>query len=255
MTTGRGPARRAVEGAPQREASLVSRAYESLKERIITLSFLPGQYLNEASVCDLLELGRTPVHQAFQRLQVEGLVEVMPRKGIVVLPDSISEILKILDSRLTVEPELARKACETALRPDARKALRALAVRTDENREPPDIAAFTANDRAFHARIGELSGNKVMSEFARRLHERSTRFWYLRLWQTLDVPRTNGQHAAIADAICRGDADRASDAMREHITVLKKVLEALDRAAPSRPERDTGGPTRPRSARRGKGVA
>ena len=49
------------------------------------------------------------MHQALQRLELEGLVEIMPRKGVIVLPDSISEIIKILESRATVEAELAQR--------------------------------------------------------------------------------------------------------------------------------------------------
>ena len=82
---------------PRKKASLVGTAYEQIKESIITLHFLPGQYLNEGSICALLQVGRTPVHQALQRLELEGLVEIMPRKGVIVLPDSISEIIKILN--------------------------------------------------------------------------------------------------------------------------------------------------------------
>jgi len=68
------------------------------KEKIITLYFLPGQYLNEAAISSLLDVGRTPVHQALQRLEIDGLVEIMPRKGVIVLPDSIADdIAAILD--------------------------------------------------------------------------------------------------------------------------------------------------------------
>src|SRR3982074_1440672 len=83
---------------PAKPNSLVAKAYEEIKEKIITLYFLPGQYINEAAISSLLDVGRTPVHQALQRLELEGLVEIMPRKGVVVLPDSISEIIKILPS-------------------------------------------------------------------------------------------------------------------------------------------------------------
>ena len=85
--------------APIKHGSLVAKAYEDIKEKIITLYFLPGQYLNEAAISGLLQVGRTPVHQALQRLELEGLVEIMPRKGVVVLPDSISEIIKILEGK------------------------------------------------------------------------------------------------------------------------------------------------------------
>src|SRR5688572_10313269 len=78
--------------------SLAAQAYEQIKEKILTLHFLPGQYLNEGALCAMLDAGRTPVHQALQRLELEGLVEIMPRKGVIVQPDSIMEVVKILDS-------------------------------------------------------------------------------------------------------------------------------------------------------------
>jgi DNA-binding GntR family transcriptional regulator len=207
----------------ERTGSLVDLAYEQIKERIITVFFLPGQYLNEGAICALLGLGRTPVHQALHRLELEGLVEIMPRKGVIVLPDSIAEILKILDSRTAVEPELARHAAEHAT-PGMAAELKVLArfKKIDENMS--DIDAFTISDRAFHRKLGEISGNHVMGEFARNLHERSWRYWYLHLWQTLDIEASNRQHMAIADAVAAGDGEAAAQAMREHISSLKQRL-------------------------------
>ena len=84
--------------------------------------------------------------------------------------------------------------------------------------------AFIASDRAFHRKLAERSGNTVLSDFAQQLHERSIRYWYLHLWQTMDVQATTRQHAAIADAIARHDGERAAAAMREHIESLKGRL-------------------------------
>ncbi len=216
--------------------SLVEQAYESIKERIINLHFLPGQYLNEAAICAQLRLGRTPVHQALQRLQLEGLVDVLPRKGIIVQPDSLAEIMKILDSRVTVEPELARAAARRVaageIAADDLARLKQVATATVD-KDPPDIAAFTANDRWFHREVAQLSGNPIMSDFARVLHERSTRFWYLNLWQTIDVPATNLQHADIADAIAAGDDKLAGRRMLDHIAALRARLEKLQRLSPA----------------------
>src|SRR5581483_3676924 len=91
------PVKKSVAARPAKDGSLADTAYAALKEKIVKLYFLPGQYLNEGALCELLGVGRTPVHQALQRLQLEGLVEVMPRKGVIVQPGSIPEILKILD--------------------------------------------------------------------------------------------------------------------------------------------------------------
>ncbi|MBD9597408.1 GntR family transcriptional regulator [Ensifer sp. ENS05] len=223
--------------------SLVQQAYEQIKEKVITLHFLPGQYLSEGAICEQLQLGRTPVHQALQRLHLEGLVDVLPRKGIIVQPDSIAEIVRILDSRLTVEPELARLAAQRVRdgelkEKDLARLMRA-ANATDPVLQPPDLSNFTSNDREFHREIALLSGNPIMGDFARVLHERSTRFWYLHLWQTIDVPLTNTQHEAIAKAIASGDPETAGSQMQAHIKALRErllrvqSLSPLQRGAPS----------------------
>jgi GntR family transcriptional regulator, rspAB operon transcriptional repressor len=214
---------------PGKPNSLVVKAYEQIKEKIITLYFLPGQYLNEAAISSLLDVGRTPVHQALQRLALEGLVEIMPRKGVVVLPDSISEIIKILESRAAVEAELAKAAADHISADDG-KELVALANATRHTRSGPGMDDFIACDRAFHRKLAECSGNSVLSDFAQQLHERSIRYWYLHLWQTMDVQATTRQHATIAEAIARHDGERAAAAMREHIDSLKGRLAHVQEA-------------------------
>src|SRR5207247_7287118 len=99
-----------------RNSSLTQKAYEDLKERIIVGYFLAGQYLKEGDISDQLGYGRTPVHQALQRLQAEDLVEVVPRKGVIIQPDSISQIMEVLDARQLIESELAAAAAEAASR-------------------------------------------------------------------------------------------------------------------------------------------
>jgi DNA-binding GntR family transcriptional regulator len=210
----------------EKAGSLVARAYEEIKERIIKAYFLPGQYLNEGAICALLGLGRTPVHQALQRLQLDRMVEILPRKGVIVLPDSIAEVIKILDSRMAVEPELARHAAERAT-PDGAAELKALAGVQKSDPNLPDIDAFTTSDRAFHRKLAEISGNQMLSDFARNLHERSWRFWYLHLWQTLDIAASTREHTAIADAVAAGDGDAAAEAIRAHITSLRERLSQI----------------------------
>lgn len=204
-------------------ASLAEQAYAFVKREIITMRLRPSEVLNEAELMALTGIGRTPVHQALQRLELEGLVEIMPRKGVVVLPDSISEIIKILDSRAAVEAELAKAAAAHISTEDGKELL-ALANATKHARNGPGIDDFIACDRAFHRKLAERSGNSVLSDFAQQLHERSIRYWYLHLWQTMDVQATTRQHAAIAEAIARHDGERAAAAMREHIESLKGRL-------------------------------
>src|SRR5262249_58765623 len=90
-----GPGDRKVVASRRRlpRQSLRDAAYEAIKHRIITCKFKPGECINEASVSALLGLGRTPVHQAIDRLMLEEMVEVIPRKGVIVKPVILQDVM------------------------------------------------------------------------------------------------------------------------------------------------------------------
>ena len=103
--------------SPAREAaptSLLDTAYEQIKRRIAICVFRPGDHLNEAELSAMLGIGRTPVHQALDRLMVEGLVQVMPRKGIIVKPASLDEVLQTIEVRVLNECYCVRLAADRA---------------------------------------------------------------------------------------------------------------------------------------------
>jgi DNA-binding GntR family transcriptional regulator len=214
-----------------RSASLTQQAYEAIKEKVITLYFLPGQYLNEAAICDLLQLGRTPVHQALQRLQLEGLIDVVPRKGVIIQPDSIGQIAEFLNARLVVEPEIARLAAAHAAAKDIEE-LQAILDNGFARNGGGEINAFVECDHAFHKKISEMSGSRVLGDFTRSLHERCTRAWYLHLWQTLDTAASDKQHRAILKAIRNRDGDAAARAMRAHLSSLRERVLRVQHSAP-----------------------
>src|SRR5437660_3792538 len=104
---GAGPRNRKVGAVESRRRlprqSLRDAAYEAIKHRIITCKFKPGECINEASVSALLGLGRTPVHQAIDRLMLEEMVEVIPRKGVIVKPVILQDVMQMIDVRLINE--------------------------------------------------------------------------------------------------------------------------------------------------------
>ena len=232
----RSPASRSRSAAAKSEltnASLTLKAYEELKERIIVGYFLAGQYLKEGDISSQLGLGRTPVHQALQRLHVEGLVEVVPRKGVIIQPDSIPQIMEILDARFIIESELAAGAAENGTKEEAGELDRILAGQGQASGAGA-IDAFIEVDRAFHARIATMSRNKILGDFAKSLHERSIRYWYLQMWQTMDTVATQREHRAVLDAIRKGDRKGASRAMRAHIKSLRDRLAEIQSHGPRR---------------------
>lgn len=209
---------------------LADRAYAEIKQRINTLFWLPGQHLNQAAISAGLGLGRTPVHQALKRLEQDGLVGIVPRRGVIIQANPIARIIEVLDARWVVEGEIARQAATRATPADV-AALEAM-LRSEGKPARQDhggavIDAFIEADRAFHARIAALSGNAVLEDVVRGLHERSTRQWYPTLWQTMDHARTGGQHRAVVAALAARDGAAACEAMRAHLDDLRARLRAL----------------------------
>lgn len=222
-----------VGGEGRSTASLTQRAYEALRDKILTLHFLPGQYLNESTISQALQLGRTPVHQALQRLQQEGLVAIVPRKGILIEPDSIAKILEVLDARAVIEPELVRAATRHVAG-ESIAALERVLERDSSAHGGGAIEAFVELDREFHGVLTDMSGNRILGEFAKTLHDRSARYWQAYMWQTFDPKTTARQHRRILDALAAGNAQDAADAMRDHILDLRSRLVHLQANAPRR---------------------
>ena len=95
-------------------AKSIDAAYEAIKYRIITCNFRPGECINEAGISALLGFGRTPVHEAIDRLMLEDFVEVIPRKGVIVKPVNRQDVMQMVDVRLINETACARLAVTRA---------------------------------------------------------------------------------------------------------------------------------------------
>lgn len=154
--------RRERAASPPPQLSLTERAYAEIKQRIITLGYRPGQFLNESTICGQLAIGRTPVHEALHRLKLEGLVEIIPRKGILVRPDSLNDVIALLDARLVVEAHSIGLAAERASAAVLAK-LSDLLRRSQRTIASGSMAEFMALDVQFH---GERAG--VRQSGARR---------------------------------------------------------------------------------------
>jgi len=196
--------------------SLRDIAYDRIKHLIITCSFRPGEYINELQLSTRLGIGRTPVHQALDRLMVEGLVDVIPRKGVIVKPVTLNEVLNIIDVRLLNEGHCARLA---AMRGDSSDlaTLAEVLKRTEHWSAKRNVEKMMLLDREFHLAVAKASKNDVLAELLRTLHERSLRFWFISLNEPGHFSAVQGEHAAIIKAILERDADTAELAMRAHI--------------------------------------
>ena len=203
--------------------SLSEQAYAAIKQRIITLRFGPGTYLNVAAIAELLGIGRTPVHQAVRRLAHEGMIEIMPRKGMIVKPVSLHDVMAIAEVRLVNEPYCVRLAAENAQRQDI-TALERILRRAGRAAKAGDTEAMMLADRDFHCAISGIAGNQILAEILRNLHERSLRFWFISLHQSSHQQEVDREHASILRAIKDHDADAAEQAMRRHIESFRNTI-------------------------------
>lgn len=213
--------------APRRRGepviSLRDTAYEAIKRRIITCDLKPGEVLSEGVLSSELNIGRTPVHQAIDRLAADGLIDVLPRKGIMVKPISLNEIFDIIDVRLVNEAFCVRKVAELAEPADL--------ARLSENLDATWAAAKSREietmmnlDRAFHASLAASSRNSLLPDIMGNLHDRSTRIWFISLRSNEHHVRVCEQHAAVVEGIRKHDPDQAEKAIRDHIEAFRENI-------------------------------
>ncbi len=211
--------------------SLREAAYQAIKHRIITCAFKPGEYLNEAYISSALGIGRTPVHQAIDRLMLDGLVEVIPRKGVIVKPVSFDEIMQIVEVRLLNESYCVRLAAERAGHDDVAQ-LSDILARARQWTEARNSEHLMLLDREFHATIARASQNSVLRDTLMKLHDRSLRFWFISLNRPGQHESVQGQHEAVLAAIKDRDPDGAREAMQAHIEAFRKnLIESLSSPA------------------------
>lgn len=213
------PNRRA--GNPRK--SLAEQAYDAIKLRIISLEYRPGAYIVESTIAKELEFGRMPVHEAIARLAHEDMLEIIPRKGVVVRPISLDEALSNIEARLVNEPAAARLAAQRATADDVAEiasilkgALPMLARR--------DIKGLMQIDWRYHSAIARAVRNPVLEDILRRLHERSLRFWFISLSDSKHLHQVNEEHQEILKAFETRDGAAAEKAVRAHIESFRETI-------------------------------
>lgn len=219
MRAGRGPSHTAASrprreiGAPDQlsEQTMTDRAYAELEEMIVTLRLEPGTVLSEAVLAKLLKIGRTPIREALQRLSRDGLVNILPRRGILVSEINLHSQLRLLEVRRELERLMARAAAERANDIERKKFTAIAESMKRASREADDIA-FMRLDKEFNALISTTARNEFASRSMGLMHGLSRRFWYQHYRQTADLPLAARLHAEVAEAIAEGDLDRAGAA-------------------------------------------
>ena len=194
-----------------KDGSLTDQAYQELEERIVTLQLQPGEVLSETALSEQLGIGRTPIREALQRLAREGLILILPRKGILVSEINPSKQLLVLEVRRELERLMARAgaARRTGLE---REAFLAIANGMEHAASDNDDIAFMRYDNELNALISRAAHNEYALRAIDLMNGLSRRFWYVHYKEAADLPLCARLHASVARAIANGDPEQAAAA-------------------------------------------
>jgi DNA-binding GntR family transcriptional regulator len=204
---------------------LSDKAYHLIRRKIITLELPPLSAINEQELMDDLQLGRTPIREALQRLAAEDLVFFAPRRGIFVADVSLTDLQKIFELRLVLEGFCAKLAAERAT-PSHLSQLEALIQELSRVPER-DGKALMAIDERFHELLYQAADNDFLADSLRRLHALSLRLWHLVLNRLGNVRGAMEQHVEITHAIESRDPERAAALLRRHIADFQHEIKAV----------------------------
>ena len=198
--------------------SAAERVYRWVRERILYGTFAGGRLLSEGEVADAVQVSRTPVREAFLQLAAEGMLELFPKRGAVVVSVSATQLREVLVARTLIEPWAAGQVAARADRSAVARRLRRLITKAARALDRQDGRGFQDADRDFHEELLAASGNELLAGFYASLRDRQLRAGVLAAYN--DPERgadITAQHEAIVDAIERGDAGAAAEAMTEHL--------------------------------------
>ncbi|WP_458761417.1 GntR family transcriptional regulator [Afipia sp. TerB] len=217
------PRRAAPESAG--DVTLTDRAYAQLEEMIVTLQLPPGAVLSELVLSKRLDIGRTPIREALQRLSRDGLVNILPRRGILVSEINVRVQLRLLEVRRELERLMARGAAERATE-DERREFSAIAEGMREAAERADDLAFMRLDKQLNTLVSSAARNEFASRSMGLMHGLSRRFWYQHYRETADLPRAARLHAEVAEAIAGREPDKAAAASDRLIEYIESFARA-----------------------------
>jgi DNA-binding GntR family transcriptional regulator len=199
--------------------TLTERAYRALEEEIVTLRLKPSQVLSEQMLSATFKIGRTPIREALQRLAREGLVAILPRKGILVSDINPRNQLLVLEVRRELERLLSRAGAERATK-EQREQLQEIARGMDRASKANDDIAFMRLDLELNRLMIDAGHNDYAARSMKLLQGLSRRFWYMHYREAADLPLCARLHANQARAIAQGNGDaaaRASDKLMDYV--------------------------------------
>jgi DNA-binding GntR family transcriptional regulator len=202
--------------------TLAEKAYELIEEMIVTLKLSPGAVFSEADLSRQLNIGRTPIREALQRLSGERLVIALPRRGMMVTEINIANQLALLETRRELDKLIATRAARRAT-PEQREILKELANFMQQAADESNLAEFMRVDHEFDQVVEVACRNPFAVQANASLHAHSRRFWYY-YQANGDLKRSTALHVALIHAVMKGDEAAAAQASNRLLDYLEELI-------------------------------
>lgn len=208
-----------------RHSSLAQKAYQVLKEEIISAKLRPGAFVVEEECAERLRMSRTPVREALKKLEHEGLVQRIPQRGVFVTDLSIHDFLEISEVRDRLESYACRIAAEKVEVRDLEKFEEEFLALDVPDPDEETVRQASRVDREFHQFILESAGNHRILSIISNLNDVINR---LRFALTPSrYPESLQEHRRILLALKARDPEEAEVAMHAHIDAVRRSLHLL----------------------------
>jgi len=199
------------------------RIYEHLREQLLNGEIAPLEHLIEAKIAKEIGTSRTPVREALHSLELEGLIESIPRVGYVVKPINEQEVGEICEIRMAIEGVAARWAMEKAHKKLIEELKKNISI-SDEKVSKGDVKAFVDMDAQFHEIISKFSGSKRLRELAQTLRRHMLRYRIQSIYSVDNVLRAIEGHKGILRAIGKRNLEEVNRAIQHHMEQSKRDI-------------------------------
>jgi len=202
--------------------SIKQLVYNNLRDQIISGILRPGNRLPEAEIAERMSISRAPVREAFNLLEKDGFVEILPRRGAIVSEITIDKIFSIWEMRLVLEPYAAKISAPFITEEELQRAEQMMETVISR---PEDMGKHLESELLFHSLLTNHLENELMREELLTLMSNSMRMrWFEKygkgrglLSESQNIETSNREHIEIIQVMRKHDPDQVSNVVRRHV--------------------------------------